>query len=255
MKIRLAAYTDIGIQKQINQDSLMIEEAKTSNGKIVLAVICDGLGGLTKGELASAVMVRAFQSWFHIRMPIIVETNFAKEQIQHEWEMLVQQQNLKLLAYSREHHLKMGTTLLALLVTEAFYLVMSVGDSRCYWIRDSVFQVTKDHTYVQREVDMGRLTPEEVREHPRRNILLQCIGASEKIIPDYFVGQIQKNFVLMLCSDGFYHEITNQEIYQYLCPKVLESEAMIQDNLHALTETAKQRGECDNISVLVIQIC
>lgn len=254
MKIRLAAYTDIGIQKQINQDSLMIEEAKTSNGKMVFAVMCDGMGGLTKGELASAVMVRAFQSWFHTRMPIIVETDFTKEQIQHEWEMQVQEQNQKLLAYSREHHLQMGTTLLVLLVTETFYLVMNVGDSRCYRIDDNLYQVTKDHTYVQREVELGRLTPEEAKEHPKRNILLQCIGASDKIIPDYFMGESKKNSVFLLCSDGFRHEITGQEMYQYLCPRVLISEEIMKGNLQILTEIAKQRGERDNISALAIHI-
>ena len=91
--------------------------------------------------------------------------------------------------------------------------------------------------------------------HPQRNVLLQCVGASDSVTPDFFTGDAMENTVFMLCSDGFRHVITEQEIYEKLNPYVLTDERQMRDNAAWLTELNKQRMEVDNISAALVKIC
>ena len=132
---------------------------------------------------------------------------------------------------------------------------MNIGDSRAYMITDAIYQLTKDQTYVQFEMDAGRMTWEEAQVHPQRNVLLQCIGASEQINPDYFIGQANPDTTFLLCSDGFRHLISPDEIYEKLKPEILDNEDTMLQNAISLIELNKTRKEVDNISVAVIRTC
>ena len=149
----------------------------------------------------------------------------------------------------------MGTTIVAMLIMNDHYYLMNVGDSRAYLLADQLYQLTKDQTFVQYEIDAGRLTEEEAKYHPQRNVLLQCVGASEVVTPDFYEGPVYPDTVFMLCSDGFRHIITPEEIYQYLNPSVLVDENVMKNNAVYLTELNKQRREVDNISVALIRTC
>ena len=130
---------------------------------------------------------------------------------------------------------------------------MNVGDTRAYEIGDTVTVLTKDQTVVAREVELGHLTPEEAEKDSRRSVLLQCIGASDEVYPDMFFGDTKLNAVYMLCSDGFRHEITEDEIYQYLNPNVMIDADEMKRNMDSLIDLNKQRQERDNISVVSIR--
>ena len=106
---------------------------------------------------------------------------------------------------------------------------------------------------VAREVELGNLTPEEAERDSRRSVLLQCIGASDEVYPDMFFGDTKLNAVYMLCSDGFRHEITEDEIHQYLNPNVMVDADGMKQNMDALIDLNKQRQERDNISVVSIR--
>ena len=106
----------------------------------------------------------------------------------------------------------MGTTVVAFLVVDDKYYIMNIGDSRAYMVSDAIYQLTKDQTYVQYEMDLGHLTWEQAQTHPQRNVLLQCVGASDEIHPDYFVGDANPDTTFILCSDGFRHVISPDEI-------------------------------------------
>ena len=134
------------------------------------------------------------------------------------------------------------------------YYLVNVGDSRAYLITDGLYQLTKDHSYVQREVDMGRMTPEEALTSPRRNVLLQCVGASRVVKPDFFSDVYRPGQVYMQCSDGFRHAITPEEIYQELNPSVLTDEQTMKDKAVLLTERNKELRETDNITVLLVKV-
>ena len=114
-------------------------------------------------------------------------------------------------------------------------------------------QITNDQTFVAREIAQGHMTPEEAAVDSRRNVLLQCVGASDEVYPDMFFGDVAHNAIYMLCSDGFRHEITAEEIYAKLQPGVLFDDYTMQQNTISLIELNKQRQERDNISVSLVR--
>ena len=113
--------------------------------------------------------------------------------------------------------------------------------------------MTKDQTWIQREMDLGRLTPEEAKVHPQRSVLLQCVGASEVIVPDFYTGDVKENEAFMLCSDGYRHLITEEEFYQYLNPAVLQDENHMFECIKYFTDLNKYRKENDNITVVLVR--
>lgn len=253
MNFQTAFHTDVGIKKKTNQDSLLIHQAKTDKGNVLLAVICDGMGGLAKGEVASACMIQAFSDWFRLELPGLLSADLRPEVLRSSWEQLVMKMNNAIAEYSDLHNVSMGTTCVAFLVVHETYYIMNIGDSRIYLISDNIYQLTKDQTYVQREMDAGRMTYEESLRDPQRSVLLQCVGASTVIEPDFFMGDVTINQCFMLCCDGFRHVIAPQEFYDYLNPvRNTDSETMKQ-NLIYLTELNKQRLETDNITAIMIR--
>lgn len=254
MKFTTAVHTDIGIRKNTNQDSALIIEAQTGLGNVLLTVICDGMGGLAKGEVASSTVITSFSNWFEKDLPrVIARPGEFEGRIFDDWKRIILDCNRKISYYAKSNGVSMGTTLNALLFLEDRYYIVNIGDSRAYRLTDTLTQLTKDQTYVQREMDMGRMTPEEASVSPQRNVLLQCVGASEYISPDFFSGEVQSNQVFMQCSDGFRHIITPEEIYQYLNPEALYNEQAMIDNAVYLTELNKYRRENDNITVLLVK--
>ena len=147
----------------------------------------------------------------------------------------------------------MGTTLVAMLFIGEKYYIINIGDSRAYCLSDRLYLLTKDQTFVQREMDMGRMTYEEAMNSPQRNVLLQCIGASNFIEPDFFTGEVAANQVYMLCSDGFRHVISDAEIFDNLNPAAMTDEQAMLDREVSLTETVKSRQERDNITVVTVR--
>lgn len=253
MNFLTAFHTDIGIKKKTNQDSLLIHQAQTDSGNVLLAVICDGMGGLAKGEVASACMIRAFSDWFRLELPGMLSAGLQPEALRASWENRVRAVDQKIVNYSIEHNVSMGTTCVALLLINDTYYIMNIGDSRIYLISDNIYQLTKDQTYVQREMDAGRMTYEQSLTDPQRNVLLQCVGASPVIEPDFFIGTVQANQCYMLCCDGFRHVISPSEFFQYLNPSVSNDVGVMKKNLEYLTELNKQRNETDNITAVLIR--
>lgn len=253
MKFLTATHTDIGTRKSTNQDSMLVMQADTGVGPVLMAAVCDGMGGLAKGETASAAMVHALADWFNNRLPRLLAEGFTPERLHDEWAHLVNDTGRRIAAFGAGIHVDLGTTAVVFLaVGEACY-IMNVGDSRVYRIEDAVYQLTKDQTVVQREVDLGHMTPEQALMDPKRSILLQCIGASAVIQPDFFSSAIAPGQVYMLCCDGFRHVIQPQEFQQTLSPRVLRDKAAMERAAVALTKLNIERGEDDNISVILIR--
>ena len=253
MKFLTAVHTDIGLRKSTNQDSALIIEAMSDVGNILLAVICDGMGGLSKGEVASSTVIQAFSRWFEDDLKGIITMDDPTDRIFEDWEKIVFSVNDKIAEYAKANRCSMGTTLNAVLFLKGRYYIINIGDSRAYLITNSLLQLTKDQTYVQREMDMGRMTPEEAMVSPQRSVLLQCVGASDYIEPEYFCGEYAPEQVFLLCSDGFRHIITEDEIFSCCNPTALNSEQNMIDNAVYLTELNKYRQETDNITVILIK--
>jgi len=253
MNFIIAADTDVGNVKSSNQDSFYAMSANTIQGKMVFAVLCDGMGGLAKGELASATVISAFKNWSRTRLSELSENEIADAVIRSDWTNLVSTCNEQIKLYGKRNGISLGTTITTLLITGSRYYIMNVGDTRCYEISDRVNVITKDQTVVAREVELGIITSEQAKTDPRRSVLLQCVGASDNVYPEFFFGSSLKDAVYMLCSDGFRHEITEDEIYLYLQPGVMLNAENMTANVRLLIELDKQRQERDNITVVAIR--
>lgn len=253
MRFLTAACTDIGIKKRTNQDSLMIKMADTDYGEVCFAAVCDGMGGLSKGELASATLIRLFSKWFEQEFPEILYRGISPEYLRRNWEQLIYEANYRLGSYSSQNQVMLGTTAAALLVSGNMYYIINVGDSRVYELTDRVCRLTKDQTVVQREIDLGNLTPEEAEKDPRRNILLQCVGASAVIDPEFVFGEVRPGSHFLLCSDGFRHVISERELLLKLGPGAARTELEMEENLRYIVELNKYRREEDNISGVLIR--
>lgn len=253
MKYTVIAQTDKGNVKTTNQDSVLYIHADSEVGEIVMAVICDGMGGLEKGELASATVIRAFHKWFDEQLPYELETPDLNI-IGSQWALMLKELNGKILEYSRMHGIEgVGTTFTGVLFVQDQYVAVHVGDTRLYYLDHSIRKLTTDHTFIAREISRGTLTEEQAKADKRRNLLLQCVGASKHVDPEIITGKVKKG-VYMLCSDGFRHEISDKEIFNELNPKSAKNRKIMKDHADKLIELVKQRGETDNISVLVVKV-
>lgn len=246
------ADTDIGISKNRNQDSVLIKHAAFDGGEVMMSIICDGMGGLDKGELASATVIRRFSEWFDKELPFELE-HVDMNVIGGKWSFMLKDLNMALLEYSRLHGESMGTTFTGVLFVEEQYVAVHVGDSRLYRIGSAIHQITQDQTFVAREVRRGAMTWEQARVDRRRNMLLQCIGASDIVHPEILSGNTERG-VYMLCSDGFRHEITEEEIFEQLNSYQLPDQNAMHRNAGYLIDQVKRRQERDNISVIVIKV-
>ena len=250
-----AFHTDVGIQKSTNQDSLCIKEAETDQGTLLMAIMCDGMGGLEKGEVASKTVIKAFSDWFENKLAFDLAKAEPVNEVKYKWERMIKQLNQDIAEYGRKYHLQLGTTISAFLIFEdGKYLIGHVGDSRVYEITDTdITALTEDQTVVANEVKNGRLTQEEAASDPRKNVLLQCIGASKVVEPVFSDGQITRGSCYMLCSDGFRHLISSDEIHSGFAPDKNHDELAMKHHIVELIEENKNRGETDNISVILIK--
>lgn len=253
MNYIISASTDIGLTKDTNQDSFSARVFSTRQGKITFAVLCDGMGGLDQGEVASASLVNAYCRWSDTRLPELSESEIPDSEIRSDWVGIATEYNEKIKTYGKKSGISIGSTVTVMLITASRYYIMNIGDTRAYEISDSVRILTKDQTVVAREIELGLLTEEEAKTDSRRSVLLQCVGASDDVYPDMFFGDTKLNAVYMLCSDGFIHEISEREIYDYLNPHVMVDTDGMKRNIDALIEVNKQRKERDNISVISIR--
>ena len=253
MNFIVSANTDVGISKSTNQDSVTVKVINTKLGRMVLAVLCDGMGGLSKGEVASASVIKAFDEWARNGLKEICNAPIEDTTIRDQWNYIIQEQNEKIKAYGARLGVRLGTTVTAMLITQTRYYILNVGDSRAYELYNDIQQITKDQTFVAREVAMGHMTEEQARTDERRSVLLQCVGASDEVYPEMFFGDAQTNAVYMLCCDGFRHEISPNEMYMRLQPNALLDENSMNENSRFLIELNKQRLEQDNITVALVR--
>lgn len=266
----VAAQTDVGIAKKVNQDSLTVKVANTPYGETAVAVICDGMGGLEQGEIASAVVVRTYEQWFLKELPMALSERGGSLDalwLEKRWHRLANDCNARILDYSKERKTTMGTTLTVLFLFEGCFYISHVGDCRVYQMSDSdkqLHMLTADQTYVAREVALGHMTPEQAKNDARKNVLLQCIGTVNHVEPDFISGEYQIGNSFLLCSDGFRHELSEREIYDY-CHLALnniewhvdyrqDNSRLMGGQLKFLIEQNKCRMEKDNISAVLLKV-
>ncbi len=240
--IEVACLTDKGRQREHNED--IVGHFDTPNGYVF--VVCDGLGGHEKGEIASQMTLRAIMDYFSGEIiPDPVEA--LKKAIAYANEQVIRHQ---LLDKSAEG---MGTTIVIGLYRDDKIYYAHVGDSRIYLFSPStgLEQLTLDHSYVQELINRGILTPEEAVHHPRRHVIMRAIGSADSAEPS--IGnapiQLKPGQIVLMCSDGLTGMLTDEEISNIL----KTPNQTLQQLTQILTDHANQAGGNDNITSLLIK--
>ena len=252
MSFLAEAYTDKGNYRSNNQDSMCIMEADTSGGKAGMVIVCDGMGGLAKGEVASGSVISSFVNWFEEELPYCV--NSPMQQIAGIWLGRIEELSDKLKQYGARNNLTLGTTFSGMLFLGNQYMWVHVGDSRIYHFqRDKAVQITPDHTVIARELAKGTMTVEEAAHSNKKNKLTQCIGASVTLFPEYGIGTAVSGDAFLLCSDGFYHKLTERELSTSYW-KNANTRRSLQKLIKDTVETVISKGEKDNVSAIMLKI-
>ena len=182
MRFSCAARTDVGIVRSGNEDNYLM---LADRGVFIVA---DGMGGHAAGEVASEMAVRI------ISKELGSLRGLNDEGVGERLRVAIRSANEAIFDRTLAEHDKrgMGTTVTTLTLLPRRYMVGQVGDSRAYLLRDGRFlQVTKDHSYVQEQVDAGLLTPEQARVHPYSNVITRCVGASNDVVADVYFGSLR----------------------------------------------------------------
>lgn len=241
--------TNIG-HKAVNQDSIFVHTIGEKNEIGAFMVLCDGMGGLSHGEYASASVLQAFSGWFYDMLPQMQQSNFQIDTLKEQWTCILKKQHQALYQYGMENHERIGTTICAILLYGNEYYTLNVGDSRIYEIYPGhAHQLTKDHSWVQSAVDQGLMTPEQARVDKRRNRLLQCVGSGRIPVADFSCGRIYPEAVYLVCCDGFYHELSEKELIElFATGKKINTAEKLRKKLEYSIQIVLKRGEKDNIT-------
>ncbi|MBQ9745048.1 MAG: Stp1/IreP family PP2C-type Ser/Thr phosphatase [Clostridia bacterium] len=253
-----SAYTDIGMKRNINQDSYIL---KPFSEKTLLCVVCDGMGGAKGGEEASKIASEAFASSVEEFIMPYIGTKDKSIHVSDIREQLIEsvgKANSAVYSYAKSHpSLRgMGTTLVAVLIIEHNIFCINVGDSRMYLIKGpKIKQITKDHSYVQYLIDMGQLTEKEAESFPNRNVITRAVGTEPEVTPECFRENAPEGSFILLCSDGLTNFVKDEEIRDILTKDSRNmDDTTLTLRVRRLVDTANKNGGADNITAAVIKL-
>jgi protein phosphatase len=238
-----AGASDVGLMRQGNEDAYLLD---AGHGVFLVA---DGMGGHAAGEIASAVAMEA------VGRTLIdgVDRGLQADELARAMAESLHAAHHAILAYSsaNPHTAGMGTTMTALVVCDdGTFRLGHIGDSRMYVLRHGrMAQVTRDHTWVQQEVDAGRLTSRGARRHRYSHVLTRALGADSLDRPDLIAGTFLPDDVILLCTDGLTGMLTDRMIR-----RILSHERPLEERLKELIDSANRRGGRDNITAVLVRL-
>ncbi len=238
--MKLFGKTDIGLARESNQDAFSF--GNFDNGSC-WAVVCDGMGGVSGGQIASSICVEkvseAIKRGYRDNMNLSSAKNLLSTAINAANSAVFKeaQENIELKG--------MGTTVVAVIVLGRLAVVAHVGDSRAYLINEDIKAVTKDHSFVQLLVDTGKITEEEAKVHPDRNVITRAVGIEHVVDVEIDVVDINSGDKLLICTDGLNGYVSDADIL-----KVVNEYG--DSSTEKLVETANNAGGRDNVTVVII---
>lgn len=249
-EIHVGAVSEIGLCKQENQDCILARIGEGSLGDFGLFAVADGMGGQAGGRQAAETALRICEDWWQHIMPRLIS---AEEDVTLRRAVLslvdtVHHLNEAVIGLGKRLESASGTTFSALFLYGKSYGYVHVGDSRIYKVSHSLEQLTRDDTWVSRQIQSGIMSAETAAKHPKRHILTQCAGSHEKIHVHQGVGNAGDALGFLLCSDGFYHHLTADEMRQLVISQ--SSNNLI----NQAVATIYERGATDNLSAIVITV-
>lgn len=242
--------TDIGLVRKENQDAYAVRINEES-GHLV-CVVCDGMGGVNGGRIASTMAVDTFLNSCVGNL----RADMPAEEVRSVAEFAVKAANSAVYERSQsDASLKgMGTTLVSAIAWEDQILFSNVGDSRAYLIRrgdgedgNIITRITKDHSWVEKLVDMGNITEEEALSHPDRNLVTRVLGPDSEAPSDSYLVQLLPGDYILLCSDGLVDTVSSAEMEREILSGGDDNTC-----LNRLLELAKDRGAADNVTAVLL---
>lgn len=234
--------SDVGKAREINEDAYYVPN---NDDDLKLFILADGMGGYNGGEIASKLAIESVRNYIETNF---IETPKDRESIQDLIKNGMQYANMVVYEKSKQNEeLKdMGTTLEVCLIYENKVYIGHIGDSRVYRIRKHLIRkLTNDHSYVETLVKDGKISREEAKIHPKKNMLMKALGCTEFIEPDVFVRGFLKDDILLLASDGLTNMIDEKEIYNIIINNRNTPEEELINNSNEL-------GGYDNITAIII---
>lgn len=243
MGIISAGATDIGRKRKTNQDSICLDPAHN------FFAVADGMGGHNGGDIASQLSVKI--------MPEYLSAH-GKTEPELLMTELIENINDEILkkAQANPDLQGMGTTISAIYFAGPQLFIGNVGDSRVYMINNqNIYQMTRDHSFVQEKLNMGIYTREEAVKDPQKNVLVRSVGFDPDIQVDVFHYRICKNDLFLICSDGLHGKVSDGDILHIVrsnIPNPAEAtKGQLEDAVHELIRQANENGGQDNISVII----
>ena len=244
--IRVWGLTDIGLVRKDNQDAYGTAHFAESGHTV--AVVCDGMGGVKGGHLASRIAVETYIA----ETKKILRTDMTTTQLTQASAYAVAIANDAVYQKAQEtvEYHGMGTTLVALLLQGKKATIVNVGDSRAYLIdSDGIKQVTTDHSLVQMMIARGELTPEKAKHYPGKNLITRAIGTEPQVSCDVFHRKVEKGACFLLCTDGLTNLMDDQEILFEVLHCQEKSQCCEQ-----LLDIVKKRGAPDNVTSILVTV-
>ena len=244
--MKIWGMTDIGLVRKENQDAYAVRVSEETGHTI--CVVCDGMGGPGGGRLASTLAVETFLDACQGNL----RPDMDAQAVRQVADFAVAAANRAVYQRSQtEPGLKgMGTTLVSAVIWGDQALISNVGDSRAYLIRpeEGISRVTRDHSLVERLVELGNITEEQARCHPDRNLIPRALGPEEGAHSDSYLLHMEAGDYLLLCTDGLVETATDQEM----------EEAVLRGGdpnscLDRLLSLAKRRGAADNVTAVLLK--
>ncbi len=222
-------------KRSLNQDSLVVHQVMTRRGRVLLAAVSDGIGGLQEGEVASGYILESIVHIFYEQLLPLIRKRRRDTSLKRCIFRNFEQINRELNLYAREREIRLGATLSLLLIWKRRYMVVHIGDSRIYRSKRQVLkQLTKDH-------GSGKG-------------LTKCLGSFGFQRPDIRFGHIWGTRGFLLCTDGFYRKMDMSAAGEILKSGDIEDTFQIEKRLQCLGEIALQQKENDNLSAVYVKV-
>lgn len=254
LDLHVGQQTNIGMLRQINEDSLLVLEAtwnnRGRNQPVCLLAVADGMGGHEGGEVASGLIVQTLaRAAFQSLLPVASGLTGQPLEPTHWLQQTVQTANQTIWQQRSQAENDMGSTLVVAVVVGNTATIAHVGDSRAYHInQEGIHQLTTDHSLVERLVATHQITREQARQHPQSNVIYRTVGDKEQVDVDTTVFSIPPGDYLLLCSDGLTGMIPDEEIWQ-----IVRDASSPQAACWQLIQAANANGGEDNISVILVK--
>lgn len=231
-------YWNKGSTSDVNQDSLVLMQALTIRGRVLMAAVCDGMGGADMGEYASGYLTKELMSWFCDILPDTLSKKKPLCAIRRSVDRKLYQVQCRMHEYAEECGRELGTTLSMLILLEKKYMLWNLGDSRIYCLSAG------------RKNEICMMSPEYVQKSRKP---LKYIGNIGFFSPDFMMGTIKSGEAFLLCSDAFRRRMNLEEIAEVLAP-IHMTEDRCKRRLREIGDAAMRRGECDNLSAVYVKV-